>query len=82
MKDKILHQSNSDVTPGGKLIGGGAGEFDPIKSLENEYDIRMHSKIQVAPIQQERKPIQLDKKYELKTIKYYKDKFHLKIYDA
>jgi hypothetical protein len=50
MKDKILHQSNSDVTPGGKIIGGGAGEFDPIKSLENEYDIRMHSKIQVAPI--------------------------------
>eukprot|EP00347_Sterkiella_histriomuscorum_P023731 403333576 len=64
-------------------------EFDPIKSLENEeYDIRRAKEYQVILLNQQQLQqnnpgiIVGDPKYEIRTMKFKKDKFEVKSYDA
>ena len=65
--------------------------FDPIKSMENEeYDIRRAKQFQQQQVQNQfiqqqvkEKPAPIgDQKYEIKTLKFKKDKFEVKSYDA
>jgi hypothetical protein len=57
-------------------------DFDPIKSMEEEYDIRKAKTI-VAPIQAVEKTSRLlkDPRYELKTLRFKKDKFEIKTFE-
>ncbi|CDW79004.1 kelch motif family protein [Stylonychia lemnae] len=59
-------------------------EFDPIKSLENEeYDIRRAKEYQkIVPLEKPKSNIQADQRYELRTMKFKKDKFEVKTYDS
>lgn len=65
--------------------------FDPIKSLENEYyDIRRAKEFKQKQAENQiineltkQKPVPIgDQRYEIKTLKFKKDKFEVKSYDA
>ena len=75
--------SHSQVKEESKSLNTSAvSEFDPIGSIEKEdYDLRDKQKPVITPIQPN-KPIQIDKKFELKNLKFKTGKFILKIYDA